>query len=404
MPATEAARVVGLSLPPGDAFVRALDATWARGDVALPLDPNAPADVLRRTLDGMGAATVVDAAGEQEYAADAPAVEVDDAALVIATSGSTGEPKGALLTHGALQASAAATQQRIGVRPDDSWLSCLPWQHIGGLQVLLRSQLAGTPLTVHERFDVTAVAETAATLVSLVPTQLARLLDAGVDLSRFRVILLGGAPASASLLQRAADAGAPVTTTYGMSETCGGCVYDGRPLDGVDVRLGDGGRVEIAGPVLMAGYRLRRDLTAEALSDGWLLTHDVGEYDDAGRLRIVGRTDDIVISGGENVATPAVADVLAGHPAVADVAVTGVPDPQWGQRVVAVAVPRPAASVTLDELRAWSADRLAAAALPRSLVLVGELPRLASGKPDRLAVRRIAQATLIQSVDAGSCE
>jgi O-succinylbenzoic acid--CoA ligase len=183
-----------------------------------------------------------------------------------------------------------------------------------------------------------------------------------------------------------------------MSETAGGCVYDGRPLDGVEATADADGRVRIRGPVLMSGYRLRPDLTTAAFDEGWLVTSDLGQYDADGRLRIVGRVDDVVITGGENVVASHVADVLAEHPAIAEVAVTGVPDPEWGQRLVAVVVPREGSDVPqLAAIRAWAAQRLVAAARPRGIVAVAELPKLASGKVDRGAVRALATA----SGDAG---
>jgi O-succinylbenzoic acid--CoA ligase len=234
---------------------------------------------------------------------------------------------------------------------------------------------------------------------------LLRLLDAGVDLRRFRAILLGGAAASPALLDRARDAGAAVVTTYGMSETAGGCVYDGRPLDGVEVTIADDGRIRIRGPVVMTGYRLRPDLTAEVLSsDGWLTTGDLGEIAPDGRLAVKGRADDVIVSGGENVVAAEVAGVLAGHPDVVEVVVTGVLDEHWGQRVVAVLVARGERAPSLSELREFCAGRLPQAATPRGLVVVDELPRLPSGKPDRLAVLRLAQATPAnsQSADPGS--
>jgi O-succinylbenzoic acid--CoA ligase len=385
MPASAPGLLRGLSLPPGKAFVTALDAAWDRGDAVLPLDPAAPPSVTERLVAAMHPEEPVDAG----------------VALVIATSGSTGEPKGAQLTHAALAASARATHARIGREPDDRWLSCLPWQHIGGLQVMLRARLLDIPLLIHERFEVDAVAAARATLVSLVPTQLVRLLDASVDLRRFRAILLGGAAASPALLERAHDSGAAVITTYGMSETSGGCVYDGLPLDGVEVAIDADGRIRVRGPVVMAGYRLRPDLTAAVLSaDGWLTTGDLGEISDAGLLRVRGRVDDVIVTGGENVVANAVAGVLAGHPDVLEAAVTGVPDPEWGQRVVAVVVVRSAQPLSLAQLREFCSARLSPSAVPRGLVVVDELPRLASGKPDRLAVQQLAQATLATSQSA----
>ena len=316
----------------------------------------------------------------------------DDVALVIPTSGSTGEPKGVQLSRAALDASARATHARIGLEPDDRWLSCLPWQHIGGIQVMLRARLLDIPLVIHERFEVDRVASADATLLSLVPTQLLRLLEAGVDVARFRVILLGGAAAPASLIGRAAAAGAPVVTTYGMSETSGGCVYDGHPLDGVEVRLGPSGQIQVRGPVLMSGYRLRPDLDAESFDDGWFVTSDLGVLDDKGGLTVTGRADDVIITGGENVVASQVAAVLAAHPDLSEVAVTGLDDSEWGQRLVAVAVPRRAGVVpSLAELREWCGDRLSAAARPRSLVVVDDIPKLGSGKPDRLAITRLAR-------------
>ena len=379
MPAASLRRLRALALPPGAAFAEAIEQAWADGDVVLPLDPEAPPTV----RDSIVAA----------LRPDQP-IEEDDAALVIATSGSTGQPKGVVLTHNALAASAAATFARIGLEDGDRWLSCLPWHHIAGLQVMLRARLAGTPVVVHDGFDVDRVAgEPDVTLVSLVPTQLTRLLDAGADVSRFRVILLGGAAAPAALLDRAAAAGARVVTTYGMSETAGGCVYDGVPLDGVDVAtdppsINRAGRIRLRGPMLMSGYRLRPDLTATAIDDqGWFTTGDLGRWD-GHRLVVHGRGDDVIITGGEKVAADAVAGTLAQHPAVHDVVVVGVPDGEWGERVVAVVVPTSTAP-TLDELRTWIRDRIGAAAAPRELVLVAALPRLSSGKTDRLAARSL---------------
>jgi O-succinylbenzoic acid--CoA ligase len=204
-------------------------------------------------------------------------------------------------------------------------------------------------------------------------------------------VLLGGAAADPSLLDRARAAGVPVVTTYGMSETCGGCVYDGRPLDGVAVRLDSDGRIRLGGDVVFAGYRLRPDRTADALTfeDGrrWHVTKDLGRWDGE-RLEVVGRVDDLINSGGEKVAPLAVEAALSAAPGVRDAVVVGAPDPEWGQRVVAVVVPTdPERPPSLEELRAAVRDRLPSYALPRQLRLVGAVPMLPSGKPDRARLR-----------------
>jgi len=362
-------------MPPGDELAAAIDAAWAAGDAVLPLDPALPLDARRRIDDALRPDQPVD----------------PDVALVIATSGSTGAPKGVQLSAAALAASARATIDRLGLTADDVWLSCLPWHHIAGLQVLLRARIGGAGLRVQPRFDVEAfAAERDATVTSLVPTQLRRLLDAGVDVSRFRAILLGGAAAPPGLVERARAAGANVVTTYGMSETCGGCVYDGRPLDGVDVRVENDGRIWLRGPMLMTGYRLRADLTAEVLVDGWLRTADRGRRADDGTLQVLGRIDDVVVTGGENVDPAAIATALATHPSVVDVVVVGVPDDEWGEAVAAVVVLVDGAALTVAEAREWCAERLPRAALPRLVVPVDTMPTAASGKPDRSAVRRLA--------------
>lgn len=325
-------------------------------------------------------------------------LERDDVALVVPTSGSTGEPKGAMLTAAALRHSAAATHDRLG--GPGQWVLALPVSSIAGLTVLVRSLQARTRpqvVDLYGGFSVDAFAAATDRLAggvrhytALVPTQLRRLLDAGVDLSTYDGVLVGGAALSPDLRDRAIAAGAPVVATYGMSETCGGCVYDGEPLDGVDVTIGADGRVSIGGPVVFAGYRLRPDLTDTALVDGRHVTQDLGRWSSDGRLEVLGRVDDVIVSGGVNVPAAMVERVLDGHPAVAVCAVLGRPDPEWGERVVAVVQPVDASlPPALDELRSFAAGRLEPAALPREVVVLGMLPVLASGKPDKAAVRTV---------------
>jgi o-succinylbenzoate---CoA ligase len=199
-------------------------------------------------------------------------------------------------------------------------------------------------------------------------------------------VLLGGGPIDPALRARAEEAGVRVVATYGSAETCGGCVYDGHPLDGVALALGVDGRVRIGGPVLFEGYQGDPALTAEVLVDGWFLTSDAGRLDPDGRLQLLGRIDDVVVTGGVNVAAPAVAARLRTHPAVRSAEVLGVPDEEWGSRLVAFVV----GTATLDELREWVALERPRSWAPRQLVVLPEIPMLPNGKPDRLRLRSMA--------------
>ena len=363
-----------------------------RGPALLPIPADVPEPRRRVLLETMRPTSVRTPEGVAALADGVPVA--DGTALVIATSGSTGRPKGVELGSAALLASVRAATARIGARPGEPWLCVLPTAHISGLQVLLRARLLDAPV-LHRPFDAAAVAAAAAHRphVSLVPTQLRRLLDAGADLSPFRTVLLGGAAADAGLLTAARTAGARVVTTYGMSETCGGCVYDGVPLDGVAVDLDEEGRVLLSGPVLFHGYRLRPDLTDRHLveRDGrrWFRTSDLGVWEE-GRLRVRGRADDVINTGGHKVVAAEVAALLTRLDAVAEAAVVGRPDPEWGQRVTAVVVPAdPAAPPTLEQIRDWVGAHLPRYAAPRELDLRAELPLLPSGKPD---LRRLSRA------------
>ncbi|MCP2342638.1 AMP-binding protein [Actinomadura rupiterrae] len=380
----EARRLHALVLPPGPRLLQALQAALdGTGPAICPLAPDTPTPALQAILDALAPHAVETPTGTTPRPGGQPVHP--DTAVLIATSGTTGTPKFVELPTRALTASATATRHRIGADTTDRWLCCLPTSHIAGIQVLVRALLTGTPPHIHPRFDPHRIATTDATLISLVPTQLRRLLDTGADLTRYRAILLGGAAAPPDLLDRARTAGATVHTTYGMSETSGGCAYDGLPLDGVTLDLDPDGRVRIAGPVLFTGYRLNPDLTRATRDGRWYLTQDLGTLDN-GRLRIRGRIDDIINTGGEKVVAGDVAERLTRHPRVADAVVIGRPDPEWGERVTAVIVPDGPAP-TLDDLRAWVRETLPAHAAPRELDLRAALPLLPSGKPDRAALR-----------------
>jgi O-succinylbenzoic acid--CoA ligase len=313
-------------------------------------------------------------------------------AVVVGTSGSTGVPKGVELSAAALMHSARACLARVGARPGERWLCCLPVTYIAGLQVLVRSLVSGTDPVLAKRADAQTVAASGCAHVSLVPTQLRRLLDVDIptnqDLPRplagFRSVLLGGAATPPGLLEAARAAGVPAVTTYGMTETCGGCVYDGIPLDGVQVRIGDGEHIWIGGPVLFSGYR-----QGGPRGSAWFRTGDLGRVDPAGRLVVRGRADDVINTGGHKVVPGEVAAALQAHPGVRDAVVLGQSDPEWGERVVAVVVPAdPAEPPTLELLRLHVQERLPRYAAPSRVVMVDAVPMLPSGKHDLARLRR----------------
>lgn len=343
-------------------------------------DVAAFAAALRRTLDG-GPAMLPLPADPAESARAVAALRPDEpelpGTLVVATSGSTGAPKGVRLPAAAIAASAAATQARLG--GPGSWHLALPAHYVAGAMVVARALLAGSG-PVPWPGDLAGLAvRPGRNYLSLVPTQARRALGDPALLARlaeFDAVLLGGAAAAPELLAGLREAGVAVITTYGMSETCGGCVYDGVPLDGVDVRLGEAGRIELAGPMIFAGYRLRPDLTDQVLAGDRFRTSDRGVFEN-GRLRVRGRVDEVIISGGVNVDLAEVQRAVEGI-GVSGV-VVGVPDPEWGTRV-ALATTSP---LDLTELRERLSGILSAAALPRALARVAEVPLLASGKPDR---------------------
>jgi O-succinylbenzoic acid--CoA ligase len=373
-----------------DLLAAALDGS---GPAILPLDPDLPRARLTTLLDALAPSAIETQEGLERPVSSRPGrAEAEgvspQTALVIATSGSTGPPKGTELSAAALLASAAASLRRIGAGPGERWLCCLPTFHIAGVQVLARSLLSGTTPVVAERLEPGALAASGCAHVSVVPTQLRRLLDAGDDLTAAKTILLGGAAATPGLLEAARAAGGRIFTTYGMSETGGGCVYDGMPLDDVSVDIGPGGRIRIAGPVLFSGYRLRPDLTARARDGRWFVTSDIGSIGPSGRLVVRGRADDVINTGGEKVVATEVEAALGNCAGVRDVAVVGRPDREWGEVVTAVVVPvDPAQPPQLADIREHVRDRLPVYAAPAGLLLVPDLPMLASGKPDREALR-----------------
>jgi O-succinylbenzoic acid--CoA ligase len=367
-------------------------------------DPHLP-EALAVALDGSGPALRVLARRPAvDSSHDEPRVPAS-VAVVVRTSGSTGAPRDVLLSAAALRASGEATLRRIG--GPGSWLLVLPPDHVAGLQVIARAALSGTAAVVAPPGSFQASSFAAATAglpadgrryTSIVPTQLVRLMDdeAGrAALRSYDAVLLGGSGIPRALLDDAFDADVRIVTTYGSTETCGGCVYDGVPLDGVRVRLDDEGRVLLAGPVLADGYLGHPDLDEATFAvddEGtrWLRTSDLGRFDPVGRLEILGRADDVIITGGVNVQPGPVEDLLVTLPFVREACVVGVPDDEWGQSVVAVLVVGPSGPPPLAEVRALVTGRLGAAAAPRSLVVVSALPTRGPGKPDRRAAAVLA--------------
>ena len=428
---------VGLLLSTRPAYARLVHAIWRVGGVVVPLHAEKSATQLaeqadRADVDALvcGAATadvatdlgvemvvaIDDVAGVDRLAATQPETlvpigrDVDSLALLMFTSGTTGEPDGVRLTRRNLLASAEASAYRLGVSPGDRWLCCLPMSHMGGLAPIVRTALYGTTLVVQREFDAAETAavidEQAITGVSLVPTMLQRLLDSGWSPPEpLDTVLLGGAPASESLLERAIERGVPVSPTYGTTETASqiatarpdqvaahrGTV--GQPLVNTTVRIlegdGDGlaapgetGELVVSGPTVTPGY-LDEQRTNEAFGEYGLHTGDLGYRDDDGRLWVIGRVDDRIVSGGENVDPETVAAAIREHSDVAAAAVVGLPDEEWGERVGALVV----GDLDAEAIRAHCRDRLADFEVPKTVGFADALPRTPSGTVDREAVR-----------------
>ncbi|HZX56633.1 MAG TPA: AMP-binding protein [Ilumatobacteraceae bacterium] len=363
--------LVAIDLPGGAAFVDALRRIWDNGDAAFPLDRRLPPAARQAVLATVRPDRVIDERGlhSVEVSADPDCNGIEEGdALVVATSGTTGLPKGVVLTHDAVTASAVATSARLGVGADDVWLACLPLSHVGGLSVITRAITTGTGLVVHDGFDASAVEQAAredATLVSLVATAMRR-----IDTDLFRKIVLGGS-------RPPEDLPGNVVTTYGMTETGSGVVYDGKPLDGVEIDIDEHGEIHLRCPMLFRSYR---DGSCP-LVDGWFATGDLGEFAADGRLVVLGRRGDVINTGGEKVWPAHVEAVIAADPSVAGVAVAGVDDEEWGQRVVAWIVPAESSSLpTLDSIRSYVAASLPMYMAPREIRLVDALPTTSSGK------------------------
>jgi O-succinylbenzoic acid--CoA ligase len=339
-----------------------------------------------------------------------PGIEPQRTQGIIYTSATSGRPKGVMLTYGNHWWSAVGSALHLGLRPDDCWLAALPLYHVGGLAILWRSVIHGTAVVIHEGFEAGAVNHEidsgGITLTSVVSAMLEEVLDSRGG-RRFapslRCVLLGGGPASADLIERAAALGAPLAPTYGLTEAASQVATllpdevprkpgsSGQPLFPTEVRIdapaGEIGEILVRGPTVMAGYADRPHETAAVLRDGWLHTGDFGRLDEAGYLYVVDRREDLIVSGGENVYPSEVERALLLHPAVLGAGVVGLPDARWGQRVAAVVALRRGAAATEEDLRDFVARQIARYKVPRRIWVVEAIPRAAGGKIARRAIR-----------------
>ena len=364
----------------GPGFVDALQRVWAAGDAVFPLDRRLPKAEAKRVQAVVRPTAVIEDDGARR-SLDGGLALPDGDAIVVATSGTTGHPKAVIHTHKSVAASAHATSGGLDADPaTDRWLGCLPPAHIGGLAVIMRALITGTDLVVLESFDPAAADQAAAdgaTLVSLVTRALNQ-----VDVTGFRKILIGGAAPPPDLPEH-------VIATYGMTETGSGCVYGGYPLDGVELRAAANGEIEIRADLLLRAYRTVDGEIDPFTADDWFPTGDLGRLDPDGRLWIDGRAGDMIITGGENVWPHRTEQVLTQHSAIAEAAVVGQTDPEWGHRVVACVVAADGQTVPpLSEIRDLVQQGLPLWYAPKELVVLDELPKTALGKirkPDLLA-------------------
>jgi len=363
--------LVALDLASSAAIAENVRHEWDAANAVLVVDQRLPDTARRELIRGLGVHSVVDATGRTLI--DRAAEPMNDGdAVVIATSGTSGSPKGVIHTHAGLRSASLASSAALRTGAEAHWLACLPLAHIGGFGVLTRAWHTGAQLTIHDGFDPDAVTTSDATHVSLVATAMAR-----IDTTMFRHILLGGARPPATVADN-------VTVTYGLTESCGGVVYNRRPIPGVSVDIAPDGEVLLRGPMIMSRYR-NPGLKSPVDSDGWLHTNDIGRFDD-GLLHVDGRRGDMIITGGENVWPDSVERVLSRHPLIAECAVAGVDDPEWGQRVVAWVVKHGDVIPVLEDLRDFVTESLPRFCAPRQLVVVDSLPRTSLGKVLRRAL------------------
>jgi O-succinylbenzoic acid--CoA ligase len=359
--------LVAIDMPAGDAFVNVLRKVWDSGDAVLPIDQRLPEVARKNLITQFKVSSLIGADGLRVKVAPGEPVDEGDA-LVVATSGSTGEPKGVVHTHGSIKAAVASTGARLDCSAADHWLACISLAHVGGLSVVLRALHFGSQLTIESRADkatIESAVKNGTNMTSLVPTILH-----SVDISNFKTVLVGGAHTSTNLPSNA-------ISTYGLTETFGGVVYNGEPIDGVEIRIGTDSEIEIRCDSLLRTYRNGID---PKNSEGWLHTGDLGEFKD-GKLSVLGRKDDLIKTGGYKVWPIAVENSLRQHEVVADVVVAGTPDEKWGQTVTAWVVLRPdTKSLRLEDLSKHVRLTLPDYCAPKKVFIVDEIPRSSLGK------------------------
>jgi len=359
--------LVAIDMPAGDAFVNVLRKVWDSGDAVLPIDQRLPEVARKNLITQFKVSSLIGADGLRVKVAPGEPVDEGDA-LVVATSGSTGEPKGVVHTHGSIKAAVANTGARLGCSAADHWLACISLAHVGGLSVVLRALHFGSQLTIESRADkatIESAVKNGANMTSLVPTILH-----SVDISNFKTVLVGGAHTPTNLPSNA-------ISTYGLTETFGGVVYNGEPIDGVEIRIGTDSEIEIRCDSLLRTYRNGID---PKNSEGWLHTGDLGEFKD-GKLSVLGRKDDLIKTGGYKVWPITVENSLCQHEVVADVVVAGTPDEKWGQTVTAWVVLRPdTRSLRLEDLSKHVRLTLPDYCAPKKVFIVDQIPRSSLGK------------------------
>jgi O-succinylbenzoic acid--CoA ligase len=372
-------KLVGIDMALSGEFVSALQKIWHAGDCAFPIDQRLPHAQKAQLVEDFGVQELVTVNGRSVIAHHESHVAENDA-VIFTTSGSSGTPKGVVHTHDSLRANANIVAQYFGDTSSTHWLACLPPSHVGGFGVISRALHWGCKLTTISQFDAAQVEELArsgVTHTSLVATALGR-----INAELFDNILLGGAKPPPTLPPN-------VTTTYGLTETMGGVVYNRTALTGIEISISADQEILVRGPVLMNRY-YQPQLGHPVDSEGWLHTGDLGSMSPDNQLSVVGRRSELIISGGENIWPEVVEAALVNHPDVSDVCVVGVDDQEWGQRVVAFIVPtNTSVTHTLTEWREIVAESLPRFMAPRQVVIINSIPRSALGKPQRQALREI---------------